>query len=58
MNKSVGWADFSSIIAIVKTVQTNSLIATLECAKGSLYLKNGIYYANLSGTKTQKFKIG
>lgn len=49
MNRSVGWADFDKIQIIVKTAQTNVVLATSECSKTSLYLKNNIYYADFNG---------
>ena len=45
MNRSVGWEDFETVQLIVKTVQTNVVLATAECNKNSISKKDNIYQA-------------
>ena len=58
MNRSVGWADFTQVVALIKTVQTNSHVATLYCNKESLYVKNGVYQGSFSNGSALPFKVG
>lgn len=58
MNRSVGWADFTQVVALIKTVQTNSHVATLYCNKEALYVKNGVYQGSFSNGSALPFKIG
>ena len=58
MNKSVGWADFDSVVMILKTVQTNQQLAILECTRDSLYVKDGVYQAYFESNKNLPLLIG
>lgn len=59
MNRSVGWADFDSVNLVIKTVQSNTELLTLNCLQESLTLKDGKYWGAFSnGNKPHNLQIG
>lgn len=58
MNRSVGWEDFKAIQIIIKTVQTNVVLATAYCDKNSLSKKDNGYIASFLSEEEFPLQIG
>lgn len=60
MNRSVGMKDFTHVIMIIKTVQSNTLLTAtpLECTQESLYLQDGNYWAVFNNPYANLLKVG